>query len=58
MTTHRTEVIRTRHIHLASIAGAFMLWLGITLSLTFVGMIVGVPLALAGLGLFTTPHPH
>ncbi len=61
MTTYsdrQTEVVRTRHIHLASIAGAVMLWLGLTLSLTFVGMIVGIPLALAGLGLLTTPHPH
>ncbi len=60
MTTYaqQTEVVRTRHIHLASIAGAVMLWLGITVSLTFVGMIIGIPLALAGLGLLTTPHPH
>lgn len=54
----RTEVIHTRHIHGTSIAGALLLWLGLTLSMTFVGLIVGAPMALAGFGLLTTPHPH
>ncbi len=60
MTTYatRTEVIRTRHIHAVSIFGALLLWLGVTVSLTFVGLIIGVPMAIAGLGLLTTPHPH
>ena len=60
MTTYanRTEVIRNRHIHAASIFGALLLWLGVTVSLTVVGLVVGVPMAIAGLGLLTTPHPH
>ena len=60
MTTYAngTPVIRTRHIHAASIFGALLLWLGVTVSLTFVGLIVGIPMAIAGLGLVTTPHPH
>jgi len=53
-----TEIIRTRHIHLASIAGALMMWLGIALSMTVAGIVIGVPVAFVGFGLLTTPHPH
>ena len=59
MTTYNgTEVIRARHIHVTSILGGLLLWLGVTVSLTVVGMIVGIPMAIAGLGILTTPHPH
>ena len=59
MTTYNgTEVIRTRHIHATSVLGGLLLWLGMTVSLTVVGMIVGIPMAIAGLGILTTPHPH
>jgi len=55
MTTYDgTEVIRTRHIHATSILGGLLLWLGVTVSLT----VVGIPMAIAGLGILTTPHPH
>ena len=53
-----TAVIRTRHIHATSILGALLLWLGVTVSLTVVGMIVAIPMVIAGLGILTTPHPH
>ena len=60
MTTYAqpTEVIRTRHIHGTTILGGFLLWAGVTVSLTVVGMIIGIPMAIAGLGILTTPHPH
>jgi len=53
-----TELIRTRHIHGTTILGAFLLWVGLTASLTVVGMVIGIPMAIAGLGILTTPHPH
>ncbi len=60
MTTYpqETRVIRTRHIHGTSIMGGLLLWGGLTLSMTVVGMIIGIPMAIAGFGILTTPHPH
>jgi hypothetical protein len=53
-----TEILRTRHVHLASILGGLLLWVGATAMMTVAGIIVGIPVALAGIGLLTTPHPH
>jgi len=58
MTTASTRLAHSRHIHLQSIFGGLLLWTGVMISLTLWGVVLGAPMAILGLGLLTTPHPH
>ena len=57
ITRSRSAARRRRHLRLEALLGAAMLVVGTALNLTVIGLVVGIPLAIAGFGLLTTPDP-
>lgn len=48
---------RRRHNRLETAFGGLMLFVGTLLNLTVVGLVLGMPLAVAGFSILTTPDP-